>query len=110
MLNVTVFADNAAAESGISWSYPDISTLLVNLLEDGETLWYINVGNHSQVELQAGVQMINTSSLTLGERVSFEPVNQNLTSSNTGKWVASLFIFFFPKLFCLSYYGITHIT
>ena len=44
----------------------------------------MNVGNHSQVELQPGVQIINVSAISLGENISFQPSNTNLTTQNTG--------------------------
>ena len=78
------FSDNTDAEQGIIWSYPAIDGLLVNLIEDSRIQWYMNVGNHSQVELQPGVQIINVSAISLGENISFQPSNTTLTTQNTG--------------------------
>ena len=44
----------------------------------------MNVGNHTQVELQPGVQIINVSAISLGENIGFQPSNTNLTTQNTG--------------------------
>lgn len=59
--------------------------MLVNLVIDSGAIWNLDDGR-SLIELQHGVQWINTSTLITGDKLTIVPHNQNLTTENTGEY------------------------